>query len=172
MNAFAALLWEKHGGVWYATRGYYYSGRDTGVTKTDEEYGQALDDLIGDIMRAREQDIINGKAEYLQKMRTIVDPSAASFITLLRKRKWYNVIAADNDVIDGIRETATAMNLGLIKVSPSLNFVIAEFQGYVWDDKSLDDRPVKENDHACDAIRYFCYTEHLIAKAKRLKAAA
>ena len=27
MNAFAALLWEKHGAVWYAVKSYYYSGR-------------------------------------------------------------------------------------------------------------------------------------------------
>ena len=37
-NAFAALLWGKYGDIWYAVDGYYYSGRDTGVQKTDDEY--------------------------------------------------------------------------------------------------------------------------------------
>jgi hypothetical protein len=31
MNAFAVILWSKIGDTWYGQRGYYYSGRDTGV---------------------------------------------------------------------------------------------------------------------------------------------
>ena len=33
-----------------------------------------------------------------------------------------------------------------------------EFGLYSWDDKAKEDRVVKENDHAMDDIRYFCYT--------------
>ena len=33
-----------------------------------------------------------------------------------------------------------------------------EFGLYAWDDKSEKDRVIKENDHAMDSIRYFCYT--------------
>ena len=172
MNAFAALLWEKHGNIWYATRRYYYSGRDTGITKTDEEYADAVDDLISDIMIEREQNIQRGKAEYLAKMKTIIDPSAASFITALRKRRhaeqsWYNVIPANNDVIDGIRDTATAMNMGLIKISPSIKEWRTEVEGYVWDSSSLEDKPLKESDHLQDAVRYFVFTEKLVTKARR-----
>lgn len=166
MNAFAALLWEKHGNIWYATRCYYYSGRETGVTKTDEEYGEALDGLISDIMRQREKNVKLGKSEYISKMRTIVDPSAASFITLLRKKTWYNVIAADNDVIDGIRDTATAMSLGLIKISPKLKEWRTEVEGYVWDSNAADDRPIKEADHLMDATRYMVFTEKLVVREK------
>jgi len=172
MNAFAALLWEKHGSVWYATRRYYYSGRDTGITKTDEEYADAVDDLIYDIMVGREQDIKSGKLEYLAKMRTIIDPSAASFITTLRKRRhadnqsWYNVIPANNDVIDGIRDTATAMNMGLIKISPTIEEWKKEVEGYVWDSDSDTDKPIKEADHLQDAVRYFVFTEKLVQKAR------
>lgn len=166
MNAFAALLWEKHGNIWYATRCYYYSGRETGVTKTDEEYGEALDGLISDIMRQREKNVKLGKSEYISKMRTIVDPSAASFITLLRKKTWYNVIAADNDVIDGIRDTATAMSLGLIKISPDIKEWRTEVEGYVWDSNAADDRPIKEDDHLMDSTRYFVFTEKLVVREK------
>ena len=167
MNAFAALLWEKHGGVWYAVKEYYYSGRDTGVTKTDQEYADALNAFIADVMRGREQEVLEGKAEYLRKMKTIIDPSAASMITLLKKEKWYAVIPADNDVIDGIRDTATAMVLGLIKISPDCKNWIEEVQGYVWDDKAGDDRPVKERDHLQDSCRYFVRTEKLVVRSKR-----
>lgn len=162
MNAFAALLWELHGGVWYATRGYYYSGRETGVQKTDEEYGYALDDLISDIMENRDsRRSVLSSSRIIEKMKTIVDPSAASFITLLRKKKWYTVLPADNAVLDGIRDTASAMYRGLIKIDPSLTFVRKELAGYIWDDTAGEDRPVKVNDHACDAIRYFVRTKRL-----------
>lgn len=178
MNAFAALLWAKYGSVWYAVDEYYYSGRDTGVTKTDEEYADAVDRLVSPIMTAREKAVYEGKTEYLAKMRTIIDPSAASFITTLRKRKhkgsyfssqsWYNVIPANNDVIDGIRDTATAIELGLIKICPNLENLIKELQGYVWDSGSGEDRPLKVNDHACDCLRYFVFTNKIVVRSRRI----
>lgn len=164
MNAFAALLWELHGGVWYATRGYYYSGRDTGIQKTDEEYGYALDDLIGDIMEKRESEgfrAVLSSTRVFERMRTIIDPSAASFITLLRKKNWYNVIPADNAVLDGIRDTASAMYRGLIKVSPSIKEWRKEAAGYVWDETAAEDKPVKVDDHFMDATRYFVKTKRI-----------
>ena len=45
-----------------------------------------------------------------------------------------------------------------IRISPKLDFVIKEFQGYVWDDKANEDRPIKVNDHAMDSLRYFVKT--------------
>lgn len=168
MNAFAALLWEKHGNTWYATRGYYYSGRDKGITKTDQEYAVDLDALIEDIMKPREEAYKKGTIEYMRKMKTIVDPSAASFITLLQRKNWYAVIHADNDVIDGIRDTATAMLLGKIKVSPSIKDWRKEMEGYVWDSSSIDDRPVKVNDHMADSMRYFVKTMNLARQQRPL----
>lgn len=166
MNAFAALLWERHGNTWYATRGYYYSGRDKGITKTDQEYAIDLDKLIEDIMKPREEAYRQGYTEYMRKMKTIIDPSAASFITLLQKKNWYGVIPADNDVIDGIRETATAMIMGRIKVSPKIKEWRQEAEGYVWDNSTTEDRPVKVNDHLMDSTRYFVKTMKL-AKIQR-----
>ena len=165
MNAFAALLWEKHGSVWYATKGYYYSGRDKGVTKTDEEYGRDLDEFVKPVIENMPPKYILGD-KVSQKIKTIIDPSAASFITLLRKGSYYTVIPADNDVIDGIRDTATAMLLGLIKISPSIKEWKQEAEGYVWDETAGEDRPVKENDHYCDAVRYFVYTMKMVPKSK------
>jgi PBSX family phage terminase large subunit len=175
MNAFGCLLWEKHGSVWYATKGYYYSGRDTGITKTDEEYADEVDKLIEDIMTEREEGVIHFRADYFQKMKTIVDPSAASFITALRKRKrgeikhsWYNVVPADNDVIDGIRDTATAIEKGLIKIDPSIKAWYTEAQGYVWDESEDTDRPVKIGDHYMDATRYFIRTMRIVDKSRKM----
>ena len=152
-NAFSAGLWGKYGPVWYRVREYYYSGRDTGVQKTDEEYAQALDAFTA------------GVGDAYNKLRVIIDPSAASFIALLRKRGKYHVIPADNAVADGIRETATCMQTGKIKISPACVNLINEMGGYVWDDTAGEDRPIKVNDHACDDMRYFVKTMR-VAKDK------
>lgn len=157
LNAFAALLWEKKGPVWYATRGYYYSGREKGTCKTDSEYLEDLDAFL--------QDIFTKLAEG-QKLKTIVDPSAASFITLLKKSKHFIVMPADNSVGDGIRETATAMQMGFIKIDPSIKEWVKEAEGYVWDEKSKDDTPVKIDDHYMDATRYFVKTMRVVSKQK------
>lgn len=146
MNAFSAGLWGKYGEVWYRIKEYYYSGRDTGEQKTDDEYA---DDLA---------EFVKGYANELNKIKTIIDPSAASFIALLKKRGLYRVFAADNDVRNGIMETGRAMHLGKIKISPECKNTIREIEGYVWDEKAGDDRPVKVNDHAMDDMRYFVKT--------------
>lgn len=135
LNAFAALLWAKIGKVWYCIKEYYYSGRETSVQKTDDEYGKDIDSLFGQYTN-----------EYI-KLPVIIDPSAASFITLMLRKKKYKVIQADNNVLDGIRETATAMQLDLIKISPECKNFIRELEGYVWDEDASEDRPVKVNDH-------------------------
>ena len=157
MNAFSAGLWGKYNGVWYRLREYYYSGRETGIQKTDEEYGEELDRLIEPIMKKREQD----GGLYFKKMETIIDPSAASFITLLRKKRWYKVIHADNAVLDGIRDTASAMQTGRIKICDTCKNWIDEVQGYVWDTDEEEDKPVKINDHAMDDTRYFVKTKQI-----------
>lgn len=149
LNAFAALLWGRYGDVWYAVDGYYYSGRNTGIQKTDEDYGNDLDAWLKPYTQ-------NG-----ERIKTIIDPSAASFITLLKKKSIYRVREADNAVLDGIRETASCLQLGKIKINPDISEWITEVEGYVWDESTADDRPVKVNDHYMDSMRYFVKTMRL-----------
>ena len=155
MNAFAALLWAKcSDGTYYAIRGYYYSGRETKVQKTDEEYGKDLNDFIKDIAEKYER--LYGKG--VKKIKTIVDPSAASFIALLKKLNYYKVIPANNAVMDGIRDTARCMQRDIIKISPTIKEWKTEAQGYIWDETVGEDKPVKVNDHYMDATRYLVST--------------
>ena len=133
-NAFAALMWAKIEDIWYAIDEYYYSGRTEGVQKTDEQYAQDIDKFTEPYRQG-------------EKLRTIIDPSAASFIAVLRQRKLYRVIPADNAVLDGIRNTATALQTGKIKISPKCEMWKWEAQSYVWADSEVDDVPVKVNDH-------------------------
>ena len=161
MNAFAMMLWELHkDGVWYNTKRYYYSGRDTGVQKTDDEY-------LADIEKVLDYEVKVHRA-CGRKIETIIDPSAASFITLLKKKAdWSKVHSADNDVANGIRETASAMKNGKIKILKSNVEWIKEAEGYAWDEQSGEDRPIKVNDHLMDATRYFVKTKR-ITKIKRV----
>ena len=153
-NATVFLLWNKAvDGNWYCIREYYYSGRDKAKQKTDTEYADDLKEWLGDT-----------------KVRAIiVDPSAASFIAELRKRK-YKVLKAKNDVLDGIRLVATLLNLKKLFFCNCCKNTIAEFQSYIWDEKAAaagEDKPVKQHDHAMDAVRYFVYT--ILSQLARLK---
>lgn len=150
LNPFAALCWEKRGNTWYASKGYYYSGRSTGKQKTDEDYAKDMDVFVDEVLKR----CPNWRSGRIQ---TIIDPSAASFITLMKRREWCRIRHANNDVLDGIRETALAIQKGLIKIDPGIEEWQQEAEGYVWDD-NVEDRPVKEADHYMDATRYFVKT--------------
>ena len=162
MNAFAASLWYKINGVWYAVNGYYYSGRDTGVQKTDGEYLEDIERRFSNDIEAIKKAVSGGGL--VKKMEVIIDPSAASFIALLKKSHWAKVRKADNDVLNGIRETASAMNTGKIKVLRSIKEWQDEMGGYSWDNNEAEERPVKVNDHYCDATRYMVMTKKLMKR--------
>ena len=145
LNACAMLLWGRRGKAWYCVDEYYYCGRDERVQKTDDEYYSDLETL----------------ADVFPVHKVIVDPSAASFITLIRKKARFAVRAADNSVLDGIREVATALNTSLLFINRPCVNTIREFGLYRWDEKASDDKPLKENDHALDAVRYLVKTLHI-----------
>ena len=160
-NPFAVMRWEKEGNTWYGTRELYYSGRDTGVQKTDDEYLTMLDNFVEDILLKRKS-ARTPFGTYTESIPVIIDPSAASFIALLRQSKNFRVIEADNSVIDGIRNTSTAMERGVIKIYNQLENWKREAQSYIWDEKALEDKPIKDNDHLMDATRYFVQTMRLV----------
>lgn len=132
-----------HDGTVYVDREYRWDSRDRdagGRQKTDEEYADDLQTFIG-----KDQCSI------------IVDPSAASFIAALRRRGLY-VIPADNEVLDGIRRTATLIHRRKLLVNKSCTGLLGELGTYLWDEKSCKlgvDKPLKERDHGPDALRYF-----------------
>ena len=88
----------------------------------------------------------------------IIDPSAASFIEVIKKYGEYTVRKADNDVLDGIRVVTTMLNKGLLKIYKDCTSCINEFGLYCWDEEKNNDTVIKENDHAMDDTRYYVYT--------------
>ncbi len=132
-------LWGLSGGVWYRIAEYYYDSRREGMSRTDEEHYRGLEQLCSG------RDI----------ERVIVDPSAASFIECIKRHGKFRVEPAKNDVISGIRRVADLLSSGGLKISSACGDCIREFLLYRWDDSAAADRPVKENDHAMDDLRYF-----------------
>ncbi|SNR95681.1 phage terminase, large subunit, PBSX family [Anaerovirgula multivorans] len=154
-NAFALGLYGKYKGIWYKVNEYYYDGRKKGTQKTDEEYYQELESFIGKMK-------VKG---------VIVDPSASSFITLIKKKGKFRVIKAKNDVLEGIRNMATALNNKILLFNDCCANSFREFSSYVWDEKAAErgeDKPKKENDHTKDEERYFVNT--IMFNKKELKA--
>ena len=136
-------LWGRFSdGCWYRIKEYYFSSKREGVSKTDEEYYQSLDELC------RGYEVTS----------VIVDPSAASFIECIKRHGVFNVKKGNNDVIDGIRKTSEALREGKIRISPECKDLLREFGLYRWDCASNKDTPRKENDHAMDDMRYFVST--------------
>ena len=142
LNPCSMGLWGYCGGVWYRFAEYYHSGRESHEQLTDEEYCGALEALAG----GRPLDAV------------VADTSASRFLTALRRRGKYRVRPADNAVLAGIRGVAAALHEGRIAVCENCEAALREFSLYRWDTESGEDRPVKENDHAMDEIRYFVRT--------------
>lgn len=141
-------LYGRYKNGYHLIKEYYYSGKDTGIQKTDLEYCEDMKRFIGEY-----------NIDYI-----IVDPSAASFITQLRRSK-FKVILADNNVSDGIRLMSSYLQDGRFTIDPSCKDTIKEFASYVWDAKASEkgeDKPLKVLDHAMDRNRYCLVTDSRI----------
>lgn len=131
------------GNILWITREYRWTSRRERKQKTDEEYADDFMAFMGESYCA-----------------TIIDPSAASFIEALRRRGVY-VMEADNDVLNGIRRVSTLMSRCLLKICSDCKGTIDELESYHWDDKAAlvgIEKPIKEDDHVCDVVRYLCNT--------------
>ena len=142
VNPTSMGLWGRKEGIWYRVKEFYFSSRERMRQMTDEEYATALAELVGDRRVAA----------------VIVDPSAASFMEVLRRKGW-RVIKAENDVLSGIRLTSDCLKDGRIVICEGCGDCIRELEEYVWDLSSgTRDRVKKEHDHAMDDMRYFVST--------------
>ncbi len=86
-----------------------------------------------------------------------IDPSAESFHVQCHRDGLRGVVDADNAVLNGIRLVASLLACRRLVVHSSCRGLIGEIPGYAWDDAAAargEDKPVKINDHSCDALRY------------------
>ena len=142
VNPTSMGLWGRCQGIWYRVDEFYFNSRAEQRQMTDEEYAKALERLAGGRPIAG----------------VIVDPSAASFMEVLRRRGW-RVQKAENEVISGIRLTADLLKEGKLVICSNCGDCLREMEEYVWDlSGGNKDRVKKENDHAMDDMRYFAAT--------------
>jgi len=128
---------------------YVWDSRKKGRQKTNGEYA---DDVAAFL------EPYGVKAVY-------VDPSAAAFKLELRKRGM-TIVDADNDVINGITFMASEMQKGNLFICEECDNLIREVESYVWDPKASakgEDKPLKQNDHSTDALRYACFTHKIVS---------
>ena len=139
VNPTSMGLWGHKNRTWYRVDEFYFDSRAQRRQMTDSEYADALEKLAaGRQIRA-----------------VIVDPSAASFMEVLRRRG-HRVQKANNDVLSGIRLTAEALKSGRIVICRGCDDCLREMDCYCWDGSR--EQVKKEHDHAMDDMRYFVAT--------------
>lgn len=142
-NATAAVLCAITPNKWPQIRveeEYYYDSAKKGRSKTDQELVRDIKDFIG----------------YKNISAIYVDPAAASFKIALRQAD-LPVLDANNDVLLGIKICSKFISGKNIVIHKGCSILREHIQSYAWDPKAADrgeDKPVKQNDHICDALRY------------------
>ena len=141
VNPTSMGLWGRKGESWYRVAEFYFDSRREKQQMTDGEYADALEKLAGG-----------------RRLRgVIVDPSAASFLEVLRRRG-IPVRKAKNDVLSGIRLTSDCLKSGKLVICDTCPDCIRELGEYLWEPGGGRDRVRKEHDHAMDDMRYFAAT--------------
>lgn len=145
-NATAYVLVGVVGTKYYVIKEYYYSGRESQAQKSDLKYSQDLQKFV----------------EGYDVHRIFLDPSAASFRTQLKDDGVTGILDADHDVLNGIRSVYNKIDKGELFVHESCKNLRREFSSYAWDPKCQklgEDKPLKENDHMLDSLRYTIQTD-------------
>lgn len=136
----------------YVLREYYHNGGKDGQ-KAPSEYSLEYRRWIGGV-------VVQG---------VYYDPSAEAFRMQLQADKVKRLRAADNDVKFGIEVVNSLIASDLLRVHSSCKNLLGEIASYVWDEKAQTkglDKPLKQNDHAVDAMRYGIASRALLWKHK------
>lgn len=132
------------GDTFWIVKEYYQDSVADQKQKTTSQHADDLDEFLGGD----------------HNVQIIIDPAAADF-KLELKNRCYRVKDANNDVLEGIRSTASMIQMGAVKVDKSCVKFRQELETYVWDQKAKErgeEKPVKQKDHAMDALRYLVKT--------------
>lgn len=145
--------WDDGNDFWISKE--YY--QDSATDQKQKTVSEHADDL---------EEFLNGD----RTVQIIVDPSAEAF-KLELKRRGLRVKDADNEVLEGIRLTSAMIQLGALHVDKKCIRFRKELESYIWDQKAKErgeEKPVKQNDHAMDAVRYLIKTLTRKSRLERL----
>lgn len=121
---------------------YYYDSEKVGRSKTDAELTRDIVDFV--------------KHKNVQGI--YIDPAAASLKIALRQAD-LPILDANNDVVLGIKCVGKFISGKNIQVHKSCKILTEQIQSYAWCPKGQErgeDKPIKKDDHICDALRYAC----------------
>lgn len=127
----------------YVMDEWRWDSRERGAQMTNAQYSAAFIDWL--------------RGLNVTPWRIFGDPSALSFLLQLRHDGVKDVHAADNDVVDGIRDTASLLSTDRLRILRRCEGLIAEMTAYAWNPKAQargEDAPLKQADHGPDSLRY------------------
>ena len=135
-------------------REFYHSGRDSGKQKSPSEYAEEF---------VKFADALHEKYS-CSAFYVFIDPSAQGLSEEIKRLAMdgehrYGVVIKDaqNDVSVGIQRVQKCMTYKIMSVSEDQENLIREFGTYEYDPKSIEsgkEKPMKIDDHCCDAWRY------------------
>lgn len=110
--------------------------------------------------RGKTDSEVNEYAAALHAQRVYPDPAAASAVADLKKRgvNVREVVKGHDSIKNGIDKVRELLKANKLKVCSNCINVISEFETYSYPDRKPNhneyEDPIKENDHAMDALRY------------------
>lgn len=158
------------GGVIYLFAEYYW---DSNSPECQRQKG--VNEYLKDLNKFIEQNLPKNKK--LNKI--FVDPSALDFINLINNDKQISskaVIVKDNKVVgkgknsvlSGIQLVTDYFIKNKFFIDKKAKHSISETISYSWDDKAIEDKPKKYDDHTCDMIRYLIASTHHIINSSKI----
>ena len=132
---------------------FYHSGRESGKQKSPSDYAKELIEFT---------DMLH--EEYSCSIFYVfIDPSAKGLAEEIKRlamqTRQYGIVIkdAENDVAVGIQRVQKCLTYQIMSVSGNQENLIREMGTYEYDPKSIEsgkEKPLKIDDHCCDAWRY------------------
>lgn len=163
MNAttFDAFGIDRKERVLQGIKAYKHSGRES-KQKSPSEYAEDMLTFVKDVEKAA-----NDRVKFI-----VIDPSAkglAEEIKRVLSKNGYNIPIrpAQNAVAEGISRVQILLIHEAMKLDVSMKGAIEEFGIYAYDEKAIErgeEKPIKDNDHDMDAIRYLVMEQYTYMK--------
>ena len=132
---------------------FYHSGRDSGKQKSPSDYAEEFIKFTDAL-----HEEYSCSAFYV-----FIDPSAKGLAEEIKRlamqTRQYGIVIkdAENDVAVGIQRVQKCLTYQIMSVSGTQENLIREMGTYEYDPKSIEsgkEKPLKIDDHCCDAWRY------------------
>lgn len=137
---------------------YFHEGKTDNVQKSPSKYSKDYFKWLKHNGTKAEDEKTGEMILYpVRKEYTFIDPAAKSFMIQLYEDGEPGIRSAINDVVEGIELISSIIDNDMLRILKHCEHTIGEFSSYSWDPKAQErgeDKPIKQNDHCMDALRY------------------